>query len=114
MIKTGLKKVSNMKVNFESLKQARINALLSRGDRKVSAVIQTASEQGWSKAFKRYQPYCDYVISTHHSLETQLPWDFLDATVSKRFLAREYARAQTLKTTPACPMIQCSSCRICI
>jgi hypothetical protein len=113
LIQTGLKKVPNMKINIESIKQARINALLSRGDRKAAEIIRTAADIGWSKAVRRNPAYCDYVILTHHPPETVFPWDFLNAHVSKRFLSAEFARARQLKTTPACPMIDCSKCRIC-
>lgn len=114
IIKNRLKKVPNVKLNFESLKQARINALLSNGDRKAADIIQTAATIGWSKAIKLNQAYCDSIWFSHHSPETVFPWDFLDAGVQKKFLLKEYTRAGLEKTSPACPMIDCLKCRICM
>ncbi|MBF0469078.1 MAG: radical SAM protein [Desulfamplus sp.] len=55
IIKDGLKGVSNLAIHTESPKTATINALLSRGDRRISYVLETASEQGWTKAINSLQ-----------------------------------------------------------
>ena len=43
------------------------------------------------------------------STDEILPWDFLDIGVTKKFLIREWERAQKETVTPNCKM-QCSGC----
>ncbi|MBF0258461.1 MAG: radical SAM protein [Desulfamplus sp.] len=55
VIRDGLKGVSNLAIQTESPRTATINALLSRGDRRLSHVLETASEQGWTVALNSLQ-----------------------------------------------------------
>lgn len=114
LIRQGLKKVANVSVNVESLRKARIHALLSRGDRKTAGIIETAMEMGWSAAMKQEKRYCDAVIYQERPLDAPLPWDFLDNRVKKEFLVKEFLRARQEKKSPSCPMMNCSTCKTCI
>lgn len=114
IIRTGLKKTPNIRINTESLKQARINALLSRADRRAAGLIEAAVIRGWASVFKAHEDYCRTVIHTPHPPDTRFPWDFVDNGISPAFLLREYRRAEKEKTTPPCPMIPCGNCGICM
>ncbi len=114
MIQDGLKKIANIKINVESLRQARIHALLSRGDVQCASVIETALENGWPAALRQHKAYCDQVVYHPISPEKTLPWDFLNNRINKHFLLKEYRRASRQKPSPACPMIDCARCKTCI
>ncbi|MBU1342350.1 MAG: B12-binding domain-containing radical SAM protein [Proteobacteria bacterium] len=114
IIKQGLKTMANVTVNFESLRIAKIHALLSRGDQKTAEIIEYAQNKGWSSAMKRYKTYCDAVIYQEKSFDSPLPWDFLDNRIKKEFLAKEFVKAKQEKNSPSCPMIDCSTCNTCI
>ncbi|MBO7514890.1 MAG: hypothetical protein J6T47_04650, partial [Lachnospiraceae bacterium] len=45
------------------------------------------------------------------SLDELLPWDFIDTGVSKRFLIREWEKAQRAEVTQNCRK-QCSGCGV--
>jgi hypothetical protein len=120
IIRQGLKKIANVTTNFESLRQAKRNALLSLGDRDTADIIETAAEYGWTRAMKTNKDYCDRVIYQEKPrpgktyAAVPLPWDILRHRVRDKFLAQEYERAEQEKKSVSCPMKDCSLCRICI
>jgi radical SAM superfamily enzyme YgiQ (UPF0313 family) len=128
IIGQGLKKIPNIIVNLPSVKTAKISALLSLGDRKTADVIETACDHGWAYAFRHHMDDCRRIIYTPKPVQADsstadtgiclalpsLPWDFLDSGISKKFLASEWHRAEKEKQSPACPMIDCRQCGICI
>jgi hypothetical protein len=128
IIGQGLKKTPNVIVILPSVKTAKISALLSLGDRNTAHVIETACDHGWAYAFRHHMDDCRRIIYTRKPVPAvsgtadtdtcpalpSLPWDFLDSGISKKFLADEWHRAAKEKQSPACPMIDCRRCRICI
>jgi len=114
IIRQGLKKIANVKINIESLKKAKINALLSRGDQRAADLIESALKDGWSFTIKQNKAYCDSIIYTAIPVDTPLPWDFLDNRVKKKFLEKEFKKSRQEKKSPACPMIDCTKCNTCI
>ncbi len=114
LIRQGLKKIPNVKINVESLRKAKIHALLSRGDQKAADLIESALKDGWSFTMKQNKAYCDSIIYQETPIDTPLPWDFLDNRVKKEFLAKEFIKSRQGKKSPACPMIDCTKCNTCI
>ena len=114
IIQKGLKPVANVTVNVASLRIAKINALLSRGDRETANLIESAVKKGWSSVIKDNSTYCQSIIYQEKPIDHPLPWDFLDNRVKKDFLAREFMRARQEKVSPSCPMIDCNVCKTCI
>jgi radical SAM superfamily enzyme YgiQ (UPF0313 family) len=120
IIHQGLKKIANVTTNFESLRQAKRNALLSLGDRDTADIIETAAQDGWTRAMKIDRDYCDRVIYQEKPRPGKtcptvpLPWDILRHRVRDEFLAQEYEKAEQEKKSVSCPMKDCSGCRICI
>ncbi|MEH0022742.1 MAG: radical SAM protein [Desulfobacter sp.] len=120
IIRQGLKKTANVILNFESLRQANVHALLSLGDRQAANLIELALEHGWTRAMKLEQAYCTRVIHTEkpsgldREPTSALPWDLLAHRVSDSFLLKEYKRAREEKNSISCPMKPCADCRICI
>ena len=100
-----------------------LEGFLARGDRRCADVILSAYRKGalydaWSETF-RYDLWKEAFWETGVSLEFYtmrerstkeiLPWDFIDAGVSKDFLKREWKNAREEKVTPNCRQ-QCSGC----
>ncbi len=112
-ITDGLKRVPNMQINSESFRMARINALLSRGDRQIADILEEAAEKGWSRALKEAKDYCEAQIHTERQKDEFFPWDIVDTGIKRPFLRKEYDRAKAEKITPDCPMIDCNRCGIC-
>ena len=114
IIKQGLKKIANININIESLKKAKIHALLSRGDQKTADIIESALKEGWPSAIRKNQEYCHSIIYREKSMGDTLPWDFLDNRVKKKFLVKEFLKAKKEKQSAPCPMIDCKICKTCI
>nr|NJM04003.1 hypothetical protein [Desulfobacula sp.] len=114
IIHEGLKKTANVKVNVESLRQAKIHALLSLGDQKAADVLESAAINGWPSAMKENKAYCDEIVYGEKSPDSPLPWDFLDNRIKKDFLAGEFKKAEREKSSASCPMADCRICKTCM
>ncbi len=112
-----------VKYNHHDAKTCRIEAVLARGDRRLSKALAEASRRGfmfdaWSEYFN-YDAWMEVFAATGidpafyanraFGIHEVLPWDIIDCGVSKKFLQRERDRAFEGKTTPNCRE-GCSGC----
>ena len=100
-----------------------LEGFLARGDRRCADVILSAYRKGalydawsetfrydlWKEAFWETGVSLEFYTMRERSTEEILPWDFIDAGVSKDFLKREWKNACEEKVTPNCRQ-QCSGC----
>ncbi|MCF0133551.1 MAG: TIGR03960 family B12-binding radical SAM protein, partial [Blautia sp.] len=100
-----------------------LEGFLARGDRRAARVIRKAYELGalydawsesfdyeiWKKAFQETGVSMDFYTLRERATDEILPWDFIDAGVTKAFLIREWEQAKNETVTPNCRM-QCSGC----
>ncbi len=114
IIRQELKKIANLNINVESLKKAKINALLSRGDQHTAYIIESALKNGWTSAMRKDSKYCDPIIYKEKDVNAPLPWDFLATRIKKKFLLREFLKAKNEIQSKPCPMIECNRCKTCI
>ena len=112
-IKDSIKRIANVTLKVESIKQAKINAFLSRADRNAADVIEDAIKVGWTKALKNHKDYADPIIYDDWDTDIDLPWDIVSTGLKKKFLKKELHKAEQFKTTLPCPMIDCKKCKIC-
>ncbi|SLM30680.1 Radical SAM domain protein [Desulfamplus magnetovallimortis] len=111
IIREGLKREGNITINSESPRMAAVNALLSRGDRRMADLLEAAEKKGWSQAIKNSG--IESTIFNPLDMDATLPWDILDAGIKKSFLKKEYQKASMEKISKDCPMKTCSECGIC-
>ncbi len=114
-IRKALQKIPNVRVQAENLRWSYIQALLARGDRRVSGLLKQAHAGGgnWSRTFKETVVGPDFYVTRERSTDERLPWEFIDHGLKKAFLVREYQRARAGKTSAACPLDNCHLCGIC-
>lgn len=100
-----------------------LEGFLARGDRRCADVILKAYEKGalydawsesfryhiWKEAFAETGIDLDFYTLRERSTDEILPWDFIDAGVTKQFLIREWEQAKNETVTPNCRQ-QCSGC----
>lgn len=125
-LKSKIKEQINQKsirYNWHDVELTRLEGILARGDRKLCQVILAAYKNGclydswsesfkydmWLKAFDETGVDPDFYTLRERSIDEILPWDFIDAGVSKKFLIREWERAQENTVTPNCRQ-GCSAC----
>ena len=104
-----------------------LEALLSRGERKLGAVILEAWKRGacfdgWSECFnltywREACEACGIDMSAYaertYAAEDYLPWDHLDSGITKSWLLHELQKSERVETTEDCRYGQCSGCGIC-
>ena len=114
-IRKTLSKVPNLTVQADAPRWAYIQALFSRGDRRVAEILVAGRDNAWNwaRTFKSSPIDPDfYVLRQREELEV-FPWDFIDHGIRKSFLLAEYKRAQKGKTTRECDPRSCSLCGVC-
>lgn len=113
-IKKALKKYNTRAVLYSPL-YSEVEAILSRGGRKVSDAVIKAYKYGAifdrNKKFFNYSAYKKAFIDAGVDITIELakrdmnaimPWDNVDVFVSHEFLVREYEKAKSGIVTPDC------------
>lgn len=113
-VKKLTKKFKGFAFSGDSPFQARLQGLLSRGDKSLHKFIELAADHGgWKKAFKLWDGDPSYFIDREWDKDEDLPWDFIDMGVKKSYLYREWKRFQISERSSACPPEGCPSCKVC-
>ena len=100
-----------------------LEGFLARGDRRCSKVILRAYEKGaiydawsesfdyniWKESFAETNTDIDFYTLRERPTDEILPWDFIDAGVTKKFLIHEWEQAKKETVTPNCRQ-KCSGC----
>lgn len=122
MLKTKLRSRS-VKYQWHDWKTSFLEAILARGDRRLSEVIYDAWQHGctfdaWDEYFKfeiwlecldRAGLDPDFYARRERAIDEILPWSHIDGGISPSFLRREYEKALKGEMTPSCREA-CSHC----
>ncbi|MCK9598656.1 MAG: TIGR03936 family radical SAM-associated protein [Sphaerochaeta sp.] len=109
-------RIRGCKVSYHEPNISYLEGLISRGDERYAAVIESAYRKGcrldaWDEYLKSdlwleaigeasYNP--DTCIFEPYGLDEELPWDSVSMRVSKKFLKDEYEKAKNLLLTERC------------
>jgi radical SAM superfamily enzyme YgiQ (UPF0313 family) len=113
LVRQGVQGVKEVRVHTDLPKWAYIQALLSRGDRRVGDLLLAAHRQGWTRAFRESPVNPDFFTLRKRRANELFPWDFIDHGLQKDYLWDEYQRALEEKETPPCLPQVCSRCGVC-
>jgi radical SAM-linked protein len=125
-LKSHLRKMRSVEIKEHPVRHSVLEAVFSRGDRRLAGVLARAWEAGarldswrdhfrfpvWEEAFEKegvdYQTYLG-------QLETQavLPWDHVQTGMKKSFLLKELDKALREENTPSCLELKCGQCQGC-
>jgi radical SAM family uncharacterized protein len=129
-----LKKVGKLRSNikeravsytYHETKVSYLEAIMARGDRKLSNVLIRAFEKGakfdgwseyfnydiWMQSLKEEGIDGDFYAKRERRYDEILPWDFIDIGVSKKYLISENEKAKNGELTHDCRQ-GCTSCGI--
>ncbi len=123
----GLLKEKGLRFKWHDAHLSFLEAVFARGDRKLAPVLEAAWSAGcrfdsWDEHFdfsKWEQAFVQTGIDPHFYANRSfdygevLPWDHLDAGVSKAYLINEHKRAVAEATTADCRWNGCAGCSIC-
>lgn len=116
-------KTKKIKVSWHDPNVSMLEAVLAKGDRRLSQVIYKAWQKGckfdswsehykydkWLEAFDECNISPEFYANRQRPYDEILPWDHLDYYVSKELFVRENQTARAGKTTPNCRQ-RCSAC----
>ncbi len=113
----------NVTYNWHDAETSLVEAVLSRGDRRVADVLEEVWRSGgrldawsdyfsfdrWMKAFETCGVDPAFYANRAHDIESVLPWDMIDVGVTRRHLLHEKEMCYESKLSPDCRK-QCSAC----
>lgn len=128
--KLGAEKFGTIELDSESPREAYFQTLVSRGDRRVGAILERldaarcdapgpiwrelaeirrkADDGGWTAS-----PNPDFYVTRNFGHDEILPWDFIDHHIHKWFLLSERKKAHFEHQTPPCDVTRCDVCGAC-
>lgn len=115
----------NVNVSWSKYRVSVLEAVLARGDRRVSSVIYDAWKNGckfdswdeyynynaWCEAFGKNGLNMNFYACRKREYDEFFPWDCFDYYVTKQFLIRENKTAHEAVTTPNCRE-KCAGCGV--
>ena len=128
-IKAGFFRDRRMiRMNWSDFRESALEAVLARGDRRLSTVIEKAYQLGqimdgwreffsferWKQAFE--EAGLDYRFYSERWLDPKeiLPWDHISSGVKKEYLLKEWEKSHRQEVTPRCVHFQeCMGCGVC-
>ena len=113
--------------HYHDARASVLEGALSRGDRRLAPVIETAWRNGakfdgwtdqfkdevWHAAFESCGIDPAYYSRRERALDEALPWAHTSPGVSQDFLRREWQRAQEAALTHDCRREACTGCGVC-
>jgi len=95
VIQREIKGEKGMELIYDLPKWAYVQALLSKGDRRVGKILMAAHRyQGdWNKALRETNINPDFYVYRKRDLDEVFPWDFIDHGIPKDVLKKEYIKA---------------------
>ncbi|MBR6786306.1 MAG: TIGR03960 family B12-binding radical SAM protein [Clostridia bacterium] len=115
-LKDILYAIKGVNFNWHDPELSMLEACFARGDRRMADVLEAAwkngcrmdgwteffNYEGWTKAFADCNVDPAFYANRQRGEDELLPWDFIDAGVTRAFLWREWQRAQRAEVTPDC------------
>jgi radical SAM superfamily enzyme YgiQ (UPF0313 family) len=115
-------RMSNVDLDADSPREAYLQTLLSRGDRRVASVIEALarSERGWwqvlgdiRRGHHDVRLDLDAFVHREYEKDAVFPWDFIDHHIERSYLWTERRRALAERETGPCDVATCHSCGAC-
>ena len=114
-------------LQYHDARISHIEAVFSRGDRKLSSLIELAWQKGarfdgwtewfrydlWLEAMRELEIDDTFYANRGRAFDEVKPWDHLSVGVKKEFLLREWNAAIKESLTEDCRLGNCSACGVC-
>ncbi len=121
-----IKSVKGVKLNFHNAFLSRLEAVFSRGDRKLSELIYQTYKNGsyldawhenfneaiWIKSAEETNINFEEYSTREIPVNSELPWEFINTGISKEFLKQEFLASREYALHPACDekCVKCGAC----
>ena len=102
-MRSAISRLPNTELISESVRAAILQAFLSRGDRRLAALLPDLAEGGNLKQLcKKHGLDADFYLARERGEAEIFPWEIIDQGVQRNYLWGEYQRAQQGQLTPRC------------
>ncbi len=127
-----LGKLANVDMDAESPREAYLQTLLSRGDRRVADIVEALARgggpdagagngSGWWQLLRAMNKdrgadatvAPELFVTREYAADALLPWDFIDQHIDKAYLWRERTAALSERETGPCDVSSCTTCGAC-
>lgn len=122
-LRRSISRMPNVDIESESPREAYLQTLLSRGDRRVAAIIEALARgaDGWWQQLQAMRKGRhgdvsldpDFFVTREYGEHERFPWDFIDHKVDRSYLWLERRRALAERETEPCDVATCHSCGAC-
>jgi len=126
-LKNYFKRNSNVKLSYHTPIVSYVEGIISRGDRRVGAIILDAYKAGarldaweehfdmsiWKKSIDNANWNVEDEITREKSLDEKFPWDGITLGITKPYLKREYKKSLNYETTEICDDPCTHNCGVC-
>jgi len=123
LVKHGVQR-AGVQFSWQDVRMSLLEAVFSRGDRRLSDVIYRAWQlgckfdawqecfnyQAWLRAFEESSLAIAAYANRERSLDEVLPWQHIDTGVTMSFLKSEYDNMWQERATPDCRYAGCNTC----
>jgi len=120
-------RLSGIQVKWQNPEVSALEGLWSRGDRKLSRLLEAAYRTGcrldgwsdqfrfdfWGQAMEQAGIDPQAYTARQRGFDEPLPWDHIDVGVKKSFLLSEWEKAIRGELTADCRTGQCHGCGVC-
>jgi radical SAM superfamily enzyme YgiQ (UPF0313 family) len=118
----------SIELDAESPREAYFQTMVSRGDRRVGAILERLSAAGCDQPGEIWRelrtirreaasggalPDPDFYVTRRYTHDELLPWDFIDHHIHKWFLLSERKKAHYEHQTKPCDVTRCTVCGAC-
>ena len=121
-LRKATRRIPNLTLDIESPREAYLQTILSRGDRRVARFIEAvhAADGDWWRVIRAWQrdgldgaPHPDAYVHRTYGEHERLPWDFIDHRIARSYLWVERRKAFAARQTAPCDTSTCRSCAAC-
>ena len=127
LLRDATRRMHGVQVKWHDPKATQVEGIMSRGDRRIGAVIETVWRNGgtfqewnerfelplWLDAMAEHGLDPDWYTHRHRSEAEVLPWDHLSAGLHKDFLWQDWRDALNEVGLPDCRWTPCYDCGAC-
>ncbi len=122
-IRRKVGRMPNVDLDADSPREAYMQTLMSRGDRRVADVIEALArtERGWWQELGEIRRGenpaiafdVDAFVHREYPEDALFPWDFIDHHINRSYLWLERRRAHAERETEPCDVATCRTCGAC-
>ncbi|MDD3013869.1 MAG: TIGR03960 family B12-binding radical SAM protein, partial [Candidatus Gastranaerophilales bacterium] len=125
-LRDKVKFIKGVKLNYHDSFLCQLEAVFSRGDRKLGILIERVWKKGsyldaWNEHFNKkiwYEAAEELNINFHDysskkiNLDSELPWDIINIGIEKKWLIEEYNKSIQSQVSVPCDE-RCAQCGVC-